>query len=464
MKTRLISLACLIVLVVSGDRLAQGQERVVAFVDVNVVPMNSERILQAQTVIVGQGKIVSIGPSETTKMPENAVQVDGSGKYLMPGLVDAHVHLRQVDNLRLFIANGVTTVRNMSGSRRHVIWRRQIQHDKLLGPTIYTTGPVINGKGRSLRRSNSAVVETAAQAERVVAEQKKAGYDFIKVYDRLTAEAYRGVVSAAKKHGIPVVGHVPWSVGLDGVLAAGQRSIEHLFGFVDKIQRDDAPERGGTAWWQRTEAFRHIEVSRMTSVARAIRDAGSWSCVTLVASDRLVPGKQAGPWLTRPEMKYLSPKLRAAWGGLRFRGRTWNAQLYDHAKQMRRKMTQALHDVGARVLLGTDAMSPFVVPGFSVHEELLNLVEAGLTPFKAIRAGTRDAAEFLGALDRFGTVSVGKRADLILVDGNPLKDVANVAKRVGVMVRGRWLPEAELNRMLAKMAARFSRERRPVQP
>ena len=234
MKTPQLWCICVIGLVASEPCFATSRnakphaepDGVVAFVNVHVVPMDAERLVAGQTVIVRQENIIQIGPTETTPVPPDAVRVDGTDKYLMPGLVDMHVHILHPNALRLFIANGVTTVRNMSGSRRHLLWRRQLARGALLGPTLYTAGPVVNGTHRSRRwgKRTFAVVETAAEAEQVVAQQKKAGYDFIKVYDHLTPEAYRGVMAAAQHHGMPVVGHVPWAVGLPGVLAAGQVS------------------------------------------------------------------------------------------------------------------------------------------------------------------------------------------------------------------------------------------------
>lgn len=225
------------------------------------------------------------------------------------------------------------------------------------------------------------------------------------------------------------------------------------------IQRDNAPLRSGSGWRDKIQAFNTIDASKIKAVATSMRHAGVWNCVTLVALERLVPGKQAQVWLDRAEMRFISPKQRTLWKRLRFRdNQPMNLQLVKQASRIRLKMTYALHQAGAKILLGTDAMAPFVVPGFSIHDELRNLVAAGLTPYGAIRAGTRDAAEFLQGLDRFGRIAIGKRADMLLLQANPLDNVDNVAKRTGVMVRGRWLPQAELHRMLGKLAARYRRQ------
>ena len=425
---------------------AKGEAAAVAFVGVTVIPMDRERLLEAQTVIVRGDRIVAMGPAATTAAPTDARIIDGRGKFLMPGLADMHVHIRRASDLPLYLANGVTTVRNMVGTPQHLRWRKLVSEGDLPGPAMVTAGPALGGPQRRRRRARAGVL-TVSEAERSVADQKESGYDFIKIYDHLTPEVYGAIVRAAARHGMTIAGHVPFAVGLDKVIAAGQRSIEHLSGFAALIQRADSPVRGRTDWPSRFLAYSHMDDSRIGPVARSIRDAGIWSCPTLVASGRLMPGKYAGKWLSRPEMRHVDARTRKLWSVLRFRrNRVWDVAAADRAVNVRLKMTGALHRAGAKILLGTDAMAPFVVPGFAIHDELANLVAAGLTPFAALRAGTSGAAEFLG--QPFGAVAVGRRADLLLLAGNPLKQLTTLKQPTGVMVRGRWLPAAALKRLL----------------
>src|SRR5262245_5537712 len=203
----------------------------IAFVGVTVVPMDSERRIPDQTVLVRQGRVAEIGPSSSVQVPAGAQRIDGRGKFLMPGLADMHIHLWTQDDLTLFLANGVTFVRNMWGSPQTLVWRDRVERGEVLGPGTYTAGPLLDGKPPVW--NGSAVVESAEDAERAVTSQKKAGYDFIKVYKKLSPQAFDAIAATAKKEGLTFGGHVPAAVGLERALAAGQRSVEHLDGYFE---------------------------------------------------------------------------------------------------------------------------------------------------------------------------------------------------------------------------------------
>jgi imidazolonepropionase-like amidohydrolase len=421
----------------------------VAFVDVNVVPMDSDRILPHRTVITNGGRIVAIGPVQSVRIPKDALQIDGKGRFLMPGLADMHVHLnirgpagllKNEDYAVLFLANGVTTVRNMWGNADILAFRRSIDRGEVAGPQIYTTGPLTDGSPPI--RSSSRVVQTPEAAIQAVDQDKRDGYDGIKVYGRLAADVYEAIVARARSVGLPVYGHVPDAVGISGVLAARQDSIEHVEGYLEALDKDGSPENE----------------SRL--VAETVK-AGTWNCVTLVFYQGAVQGGEAGKLLGKPSMRFVPPAVRDLWKNdpqlaALTEYQFGRLRLYD---QKRRDFVRALHAGGARLLLGTDTPNQFIVPGFAVHEELANLVEVGLTPFEAIRAATSGAAEFLKVQNEWGRVAEGLRADLVLVEGNPLQDVANANRRVGVMARGRWMPESELHQSLERMAASFSSPR-----
>ncbi|MFQ5472991.1 MAG: amidohydrolase family protein, partial [Dehalococcoidia bacterium] len=244
-------------------------------------------------------------------------------------------------------------------------------------------------------------------------------------------------------------------------------SIEHLTGYITALQADDAPPIKKSRY-SFGVASRHVDDTKIPKVAEATREAGTWNCVTLVVMDKLVmPIEERRKLLQSPEMRYVSPATLGMWDPSKSKRL---AKLTDEdfaalrdGTAMLRKITRALHEGGARILLGTDCPNPLVVPGFAIHEELRNLVGAGLSPYEAIRAGTANAAEFLQETGEFGIVRTGARADLILLEANPLDDVANVQKRVGVMVRGKWLPEEELHRMLEETAASFAPKKNPFE-
>ena len=435
----------------------------VAFVNVNVVPMDSERIIRNQTVVVRDGQITEIGATQRIQLPKGATKIDGLGKYLMPGLVDMHVHLEYFDRdaqLLLFLAGGVTTVRSMDGRASILQWRRRVTDGSLLAPTIFTAGAILEGKPPF--RNDNKVIETPAQAEVTVEEQKKAGYDFIKVYHTLDRETYHAIIAAAKKHGMTVAGHVPRSVGLQGVLAANQKSIEHLEGYADEIEADNSPQKNQRSWLKRY-FYVKVEDRKIRSIAEATRKAQVWNVPTLIERQlsALSPDKLQAR-LKQPEMKYLPPETAKIWSGsnARITGRMSAADfdLIAEGEKVQKHLIKVLHDSGARLLIGTDTPNAFVIPGFSVVEELQNFVEAGLTPYQAIKAGTKDAAEFLGSSNDFGTISVGKRADLVLVEGNPLENISNLKKRIGVMVRGQWLTLSDLQKQLDALAASYVKE------
>ena len=359
----------------------------------------------------------------------------------------------------LLLANGVTTIRNMIGDPKHLQWRESIQSGELLGPTIYTAGPIIDGDPPMW--PGSVVVTTVEEARATVFKQKEAGYDFLKVYNGLSREAYDALIAAARTYRMPVVGHVPDEVGLLHALQSGLRSIEHLEGYDTALLREGAV-KGHLFSWDRLDEKRFAEIARRTE------HAGTWNCPTLVVFQKWIAPEEKDllrQRLAQKGAKYVSPQTVRSWRleetYLKDVSREW-AQGIRVTDKVRKQIVKALHDAGARILLGTDYLNPFVIPGFSIHEELRNLVDAGLTPYEAIRAGTRDAAEFLGALDEFGTIEVGKRADLLLLDENPLLDVRNVERIAGVMVRGRWLPGNELRERLERIAKSF-RENTDVQ-
>lgn len=327
---------------------------------------------------------------------------------------------------------------------------------RALGPTVYTTGPILDGT--PVICPGSTAIENPEEADKEVTSEKATGYDFVKVYTQLGKDAYLGILTAAKKHGLSVVGHVPDAVGLDGVLAAGgQESIEHLSGYLMATQAHHSPVLGKSEFGPNTRvAIAHVDEAKLPEVARRSKAAGVWNCVTLIVTKRFAALDDHEALLRLPAVKYLSPTQLATWDPKK-NARAQNMTAEDFAAERARhafneRMTRALRDAGARLLFGTDTSNPFVIAGFSAHEELALLVEAGLTPFEALRAGTADAALFLHAEREFGRVAPGLRADLILVDGNPLADVHNASRASGVVLRGQWLPAAKLAASLERLA------------
>ena len=414
---------------------AAGQSkpaRVVAFQNVNVVPMDREGVLANQTVVVRDGRITEMGEASKVKVPRGALRVEGKNRYLMPGLVDMHAHLYSPLELPLYLANGVTTVYNLNGRPANLVWREEVAQGKLLGPTIYSCGPTIR------------TAQKAEEARQLVEEQSRAGYDSIKIYNGVSKEAYEVLIAEAKKHNMLIIGHIPREPGFESVLRAGQ-AVAHAEEFVYTTFKNNTDDE-----------------SRIPEVAAQTRDAGVQVLLTFVAYDHIIKQVESLPaLLATPEMKYLAPWVRESWGvdvnPYKARLGTQGAAL-TKSLAFQKKLAKELHRVGVRIMTGTDAMNPGVVPGFSEHEELRHLLDIGFTPFEAIQAATRYPAEFLTKTGEFGTVAVGKRADLLLLDGNPLQDIAKISRPLGVMARGRWMPQAELQRMLDAVPPAYAKQ------
>lgn len=419
----------------------------VTFIGVNVVPMDSERVIEDQIVIVREGIIERMGSNEEVPIPEDCLIVMAQGKYLLPGLADMHVHITGEKDLFLFIAHGVTTVQNMWGTTGLLRWfgfpdqlnlRDKINKGELFGPRIYTAGPVLEGKPRT--QPFMSEITTAGKARKAVAAQKRKGYDFIKVYDHLDVETYSAIMSAARDYNMSVKGHVPREVGVEGVLKSGQDSIEHLTGYIDP----DAAE------------FIIPEDMRENCTQRT-RECGVWNCPTIVVWQKIIPEEKIEEMEEHPGMKYLSGTgkyfLKKSLKEMN-KKITYNGDNYaPRMAEIGYEMVKVLHDAGAKILLGTDAGNPFVFPGWSIHEELQHLVNAGLTPYEALKTGTRNPAESLNKLEEFGTIASGKRADFVMVKENPLQDIANLNKIAGVMVSGIYLSEKQIAEGLKELAA-----------
>jgi imidazolonepropionase-like amidohydrolase len=428
----------------------QPADTTVAFVDVNVIPMDRERVIHNQTVIIREGFIEAIGDNSEVVIPNGAQVINGKGKYLLPGLTDMHVHIQYENDLLLFVANGVTSVRNMwgntgkmllSGGPDQLELRRDIENRRLIGPTIYTTGPVMEGKPSF--HPMAEVFTSPQEAVKSVIWQKAQGYDFIKVYDHLSPEVYKAILKTARENKMQVSGHVPFAVGLDNMLASEQQTIEHLTGYID-------PD---------TVEF-IIPEGQLDEYALKTVEAGVWNCVTLSEYPKTKETPEGFQQLqNQPGMRYVSPGTRLFSPFLYMmsaKSHTYPGTDYpQRIATLNQQMVQALHEAGAGILLGTDAAQAYHLPGFSVHEELELLVAAGLSPYEAIEAGTGNAAKAMGKQAEFGTVEVGKRADLILLESNPLVEVRNLQNPSGVMLRGRWLTEKQLQAMLDALAESY---------
>ncbi|NKB86984.1 MAG: amidohydrolase family protein [Acidobacteria bacterium] len=437
-------LAICLALLAIGSRSGQARARaadesVVAFVGVNVLPMDREYVLRNRTVLVRGDRIETIGRAGRVPVPEGAAVVKGKGRYLMPGLADMHVHTWYREEHIFYIANGVTTIRDMWGSEGHVRFRDEILRGESFGATMSVATPSFVGPGAVIDRAQE--VTRAGETKRALRKAAAMGYDYVKVHERLGSVPYRAAVKAARKAGIPIVGHVPAPVGVNAVFAAGvQRSISHFRMFPSRL--------GATNW------LSPLTEAPMRSLARELRDLDIYNDPTLVTLRYVFTPAEAEAFRNHPDLKYTQPWELERWYYWFDTYGPWTPPASrDVHLENKLKMLRALFDARAPILLGTDGGYPFIIQGYAMHEELELYVQAGLRPFDALHIATVGAAEFLGVSDEVGKVQEGLRADLVLLEANPFQRIHNTRKIAGVVVRGQWLDAAELKRRLEEVAA-----------
>ena len=438
----LFTVVFLLVLVFSpGSSSGQGMA-IVAFEEVTVIPMDRERSLPKQTVIVRDGRIAEIASADRLNLPSGATRVDGRGKFLIPALAEMHAHIPAGDAtdqeiarvLFMYVANGIGTIRGMLGDPRHLPLRDRAARGELLSPRIYTSGPSFRG----------ASVPTV-DAVKMVTEQKAAGYDFLKIHPGLKRDVFDALAATADKLRIRFAGHVPVEVGLGRALETKYWTIDHLDGYVEALAREGAPVSQNFG----ANLMSHIDESRLPALVAQTQTAGTWMVPTQILLENWLGPDEPAAMAKRPEIRYADPKQVENWTA---RKKSFT-DLYPIEQRMqfiglRRRLIKALHDGGVGFLLGSDAPQVWNVPGFSMHRELAVLVASGLTPYQALATGTRNIAVYFGTLDRSGTIEKGKQADLVLLEANPLQDIANTSKIAGVMIGGRWLAKSEIERRL----------------
>lgn len=433
-----------------------GAQQVSALVGVNVIPMDRERILENQTVVIRDGIIAVLGPAATTPVPEGALRIEATGKYLLPGLAEMHAHIPTPDQgsdyleriLFLYVANGVTTARSMLGHPSHLELRRRIEAGEILGPRLWTSGPSASGSSTPAPRA----------ADSLVRAQKSFGYDFVKIHPGLSLESFEALDRAADEVGMRYAGHVPTAVGVRRALAAGYWSIDHLDGYIHAIVADGAPvDLADAGGFFGIALVDHVDERKIPAIARATRDAGVWNVPTQILMENLASETLPESLALRPEFRYMPRQfLERSIQQKRNLHQQTTPQARRRFIELRRQLVKALHDQGAGLLLGSDAPQWWNVPGYSALRELEAIVAAGLTPYQALETATRNVAVFFGVADRQGTVGTGKRADLLLLDANPLENIANVHRRAGVMIRGRWLSREAIQRRLSEIASAYA--------
>jgi len=427
------------------------------------------------SVVISAGRITDIGKSSVVPTPRGAQVVDANGKFLIPGLWDMHVHPSGRDYLPLFIANGVTGIRVMWGSPEDYEWRKEIETGALLGPRMVIASPLVDGPKPYWPGSIS--VSTAAEARQVVDRAKQSGADFVKVYQNLPRDLYFAIADESKKEGIPFAGHVPLSVSAQEASNAGQKSFEHLIGILPacstksdellKAQQADLAEdlAGKPKFWgthvlqSRQMMLDTYSAEKAAELSAVLKSNGTWQVPTLTLLRMFAFGDDPA-FLKDDRLKYVPVRMRMSWDPAAVDGKH-TAEDFAYMKKEFQKdlaVVGTMQKSGVGIMAGTDTANPFCFPGFSLHDELGLLVQAGLSPLQALQAATLNPARFLGREKDLGTIEQGKLADLVLLDANPLDDIGNTKQIAGVVSAGKFYPRASLDEMLAKIEALAGRK------
>jgi hypothetical protein len=481
-KTFVLSLT-LFVLAASpaAKQSSNANQRPLVFTHVTVIDATGGPAHRETTVVITGDRISEIGNSGKIRMPKNSQVVNATGKFLIPGLWDMHVHWYDKAYLPLFIANGVTGIRIMFGESIHHEWRKEIEAGQLLGPRLLIASPIVDGPKPLW--PGSVAVANEAEGRQAVIKVKQDGADFVKVYSFLPRDTYLAIADESNKQAIPFEGHVPISVSVAEASEAGQRSIEHLTGVLVACSSRESDLMKS---WQTTLATILTSEQPLMTVldgpgsrerkelalgtysqqkAKALfaelKKYHTWQCPTLTVL-RSFAFLEDPSFTNDSRLKYMPRQIRSSWDPKAdFRFTTRTAEDWALEKRVFRKEVEvvvAMERAGVDILAGTDALNPYCFPGFSLHDELGLLVQSGLAPMQALQAATLNPARFMGREADLGTIEVGKLADLVLLDANPLKDIANTRSINAVVYGGRLFPKDALDEMLAKVEVLASRK------
>lgn len=477
----------LLILLLPVALLAQGKptDDSLILTHVTIIDMTGSRPQPDMTVVITGNRIAELGRSGEIQLPQNARVVDASGKYLIPGLWDMHAHIvydRAIDVERtllpLFVANGITGIRDMGSTislEQINRWRTSAADVNLMAPRIIQ-GQQIDGIGGP-KVSFVYRVKNESEARTAVRRIKREGFDFVKVYGRLSREMYFAVAEEARRESIPFAGHVPPSVSLYEASNAGQKSIEHLYDILTDASTDEARLR--RAWVERearvlalngramppeleeqefsllAEAMNTYSEEKAARLFALLARNGTYECPTLVIHHTW--GSLAAPTLLNdPRLRYVPVRQRRSVNLYLDAARTWSAErkaFVNSLYQRRLRLVSAMSRAGVDIIAGTDTAHGYPVAGFSLHDELGLYVQAGLSPMEALRTATYNPAKYFGTLDSLGTIEQGKIADLLLLDANPLENISNTQRISAVILNGRYLPKETLQKMLAAVEA-----------
>jgi hypothetical protein len=457
MQMRLRSLSAVFTLALAAACTVVGQtppQEATSITHVTVIDVATGKKLPDQTVVLQGDRILSVAAFDSASPLQGRV-IDAHGNFLIPGLWDMHVHIQDLEDLPLYIANGVTGVRLMFGSKHTPSLRARIAGVPVAPEVIYGSAIV---DGDPPVWEGSIIVRKPDDARRTVDEIKADGADFVKIYNDISRDTYFALADEARKQNIPFVGHLPYGVRASEASDAGQRSIEHLDGIAiacskreQAILKELRPLRYIEKMNLVAEAFRSIDGAQCQALFAQFRRNGTWQVPTLTVH-RSMGFLNDGHFTSDPRRAYMSGEVRSRWEPRNdFRFRRWlpaEFELHRGLFKADEQLVGLMFRAGVPLLAGTDALNPFCFPGFSLHDELALLVESGLTPLAALQSATLRPAEFLGRTEDLGLIAPGKRADLVLLSADPLSDIHNTTQIQAVWLHGKLFDRPALDRLL----------------
>lgn len=409
--------------------------------------MTGDGTMENQTVVVEGDRIISILSSGNFKLEDGTYIIDGSGKFLIPGLAEMHGHVPPTDppanapsyftdeyveqTLFLYVAAGITTVRGMLGWPNQLQLKDKVNSGQLIGPNLYLAGPSFNGNS----------INSPQQAVEKVKQQKQEGWDLLKIHPGLTRAEYDAMAETANEVGIRFGGHVPEDVGIEHAIEMGQETMDHIDGYYRWLQEFEESE------WE----------AKMEQIVAKTKDAGVWIIPTQALWETVIGAADYEAMKQYGELKYIPPAVRQGYYNYVSNNVENNPNLDREAArkeaEWRQKILREMNNQGVLILMGTDAPQLFSVPGFSIHRELPHMVDAGMTPYEILESGTVTVGKYFSNEDDFGTVAEGQRADLLLLNENPLDDIAHLQNHSGVMVQGRWYSREVIDKRLKEIEA-----------
>jgi len=458
MTRRSLASAVVLVLFLVTASSSWAQDATTAFVHVNVLPMDRERVLEDHTVLVRDGVIQEVVPSHRAQVPAGATVVDGTGRFLVPGLADLRVTLpssragqQEVEDfLFLLLANNVMVIRGVTGTPYHLQLKREVASGAILGPTVWAGAPPLGGEN---------AVEPEATRELMLAH-RRAGYDFQPILGPVPMEVWDSLAEEAHSRGYTFGGAIPEEVGLRAALSSGISYVDQMDGYLEEIVADPVKERMDRGEDVSVESqLEAVEGRKMRAMAAHTRSSDTWVVPTLHLWENRYTPPPPDSFLALPEMRFVPGYMADAWASDLQGGRLLPPQTGELLIRTRGRLVRALTMAGVGVLLGSGSPALFHVPGFALRHEIRSMEAAGLTPYEILVTGSRNVADYatreLLEPGNFGTIEEGNRADLILLKANPFAGLDALWDQEGIMIRGRWIPREELDRRLDEMAHRI---------